>query len=69
MLCIAYTESRYELAATNGVNVGPWQVNLQAHSWVRPWLIRHSWRYAAAVSWRLSGHGTNFQPWRPDCNA
>ena len=67
MLCVAYTESRYELAATNGVNVGPWQVNLTAHPWVKPWRIRHSWRYAAAVSWHLSGYGTNFSAWSGDC--
>ena len=67
MLCVAYTESRYELGATNGVNVGPWQVNLTAHPWVNGWRIRRSWRYAAAVSWRISDHGTYFAPWSPDC--
>lgn len=67
MLCVAYSESRYELAATNGVNVGPWQVNLTAHSWVDGGRIRQSWKYAAAVSWHLSGYGTDFHPWTPDC--
>lgn len=67
MLCVAYTESRYELAATNGDNVGPWQVNLQAHPWVNGSKIRRSWRYATAVAWHLSGYGTNFHAWVPDC--
>ena len=67
MLCVAHTESRYELAATNGVNVGPWQVNLLAHSWVNGRRIRSSWHYAAAVAWHLSGYGTDYSAWRPDC--
>ena len=69
MLCIAYTESRYELAATNGANLGPTQINVVAHPWVNGWRLTHSWRYAMAVSWRISGHGTNFGPWTPDCGA
>lgn len=75
MLCVAYTESRYELAATNGVNVGPWQINLSAHPWVDGWRVTQSWRYAAAVAHRLAwtppsnGHPGfySFHPWTPDC--
>ena len=66
-LCVVSDNGGAYQATTNGVNVGPWQVNLTAHPWVKPWRIRHSWRYAAAVSWHLSGYGTNFSAWSGDC--
>ena len=61
--CIAYYESRHQLHARNGANLGPWQINTTAHPWVHPWLLTHSWRYSARVAYRISRHGTDWQPW------
>ena len=62
-MCIARYESGYELAATNGVNLGPWQINVPAHPWVHPWLLTHSWRYSARVAYRISDGGRNWTAW------
>lgn len=74
MLCIANRESRYTLGATHqnyptqyGVDYGPWQVNQPSHPWVNFYRIVRSWKYAAAVSWHLSGYGTDFSPWGGRC--
>ena len=61
--CIAYYESRHRLAARNGVNLGPWQINTTAHPWTNGYLLTHSWRYSARVAYRISHHGTNWTPW------
>ena len=74
MMCIARRESHYTLAATHqnyptsyGVDHGPWQVNDVAHPWVNFHRIVRSWKYAAAVSWHLSGYGTDFSAWGGSC--
>lgn len=75
MLCVAYTESRYELAATNGANDGPWQINVTAHPWASPWLLTHSWSYNAWAAHRIAWHPARdghrgyyqFSAWAPDC--
>src|SRR5215471_8008015 len=43
--CISFYESRHRLSATNGQNLGPWQVNVSAHPWANRYLLTHSWRY------------------------
>jgi hypothetical protein len=67
MMCVAYRESRYELSPPPNQYYGPWQVSKYWHPWIDTWRITHSWRYAAAVSWHLSGYGTNFHAWASDC--
>lgn len=67
MLCVAYTESRYELSPPPNSYYGPWQVSSYWHPWVDTYRLTHSWKYAAAVSWHLSGYGTDFSAWRGDC--
>ena len=74
MLCIANRESHYTLGATHqnyptsyGVDYGPWQVNQPSHPWVDFYRIVRSWKYATAVAWRISAHGTNFSPWGGGC--
>lgn len=71
MLCVAYRESRYELSPPPSGYWGPWQILVTStiHSWVNTYRITRSWRYAAAVAWRISDHGTYFKPWHPDCGA
>ena len=59
-MCIARYESRWTLRARNGANLGPWQINVVAHPWVRPWMLTHSWAYAARVAYRLSAGGTDW---------
>ena len=66
-LCVAYTESRYELSPPPNEYLGPWQVSPYWHPWVNRWKMTRSWRYAAAVTYRLSQHGTDFSAWRGDC--
>ena len=75
MLCFARRESTYTLAAVHvntpvsvyGRDHGPWQVNDKAHTWVNFHKLVHSWRYAAAVAWHLTGQGKDdFSAWRGD---
>lgn len=61
--CISYYESRHELAARNGVNLGPWQINVIAHPWVNAHLLVTSWRYSAKVAYRISDGGRDWLPW------
>ena len=61
--CIAYDESRRTLVARNGSNLGPWQINVTAHPWVKPWLLTHSWIYSAKVAYRISHGGTDWSAW------
>ena len=56
-------ESRYVLAARNGVNLGPWQINVAAHPWVTARRLTSSWTYSAKVAYRISDHGTDWSPW------
>lgn len=62
-VCIAYYESRYVLAAVNGVNRGPWQINVAAHPWVNASRLTSSWRYSAKVAYRISDHGRDWSAW------
>jgi hypothetical protein len=34
-----------------------------AHPWVKPWLLTHSWRYSAAVAYRISARGADWSAW------
>jgi hypothetical protein len=61
--CIAWHESRDTLGATNGANLGPWQISVTAHPWVKPWLLTHSWLYSARIAYRISRGGTDWRPW------
>ena len=61
--CISWYESRDELAAVNGPNLGPWQINVQAHPWVNSVRLRRSWLYSARVAYRISAHGTDWSAW------
>lgn len=61
--CIAWYESRDELAATNGANRGPWQIDVDAHPWVKPWLLTHSWLYSARAARRISDDGRDWSAW------
>lgn len=71
MLCVSYTESRWELGVSNGANYGPFQINVAAHPWADPWKLTHSWRYNAwavrRIAWHPDGRYYDFAPWRPDC--
>lgn len=62
-MCISWYESRWELAADNGVSVGPWQVAVYWHPWVNARRLKHSWLYAAKVAYRISDHGRDWSPW------
>lgn len=61
--CIAWHESRDELAARNGPNLGPWQINIAAHPWANPYRLTHSWLYSARVAYHLSRGGRDWSPW------
>ena len=62
-MCIARYESRWTLRARNGVNLGPWQINVTAHPWVSPWRLTHSWLYSARVAYSISGGGRDWSAW------
>lgn len=62
-MCIARYESHWTLRARNGKNLGPWQINTDAHPWAKPWLLRHSWGYSAAVAYRISAAGSDWSAW------
>lgn len=65
-VCISYIESRWELGVSNGGSYGPWEINVPSHAWASPWLLTHSWLYSARAAWRVSGHGSYWQPFEPD---
>jgi hypothetical protein len=62
-VCIAYYESRYVLAAVNGANRGPWQINVTAHPWSNASRLTRSWRYSAKVAYKISDRGRNWSAW------
>ena len=62
-MCIARYESRYVLAARNGVNLGPWQINVVAHPWVTSQRLTSSWIYSAKVAYRISAGGRDWSAW------
>lgn len=61
--CISFYESRHELAARNGPNLGPWQINVAAHSWASAYWLTHSWLYSARAAYRISHGGRDWGPW------
>jgi hypothetical protein len=61
--CVSYYESRHYLAARNGTNLGPWQINVTAHPWANPYRLTHSWRYSARVAYRISAGGRDWSAW------
>lgn len=68
-MCIARIESRWELSPPlNPPNYGPWQINTIAHPWASAWKLTHSWLYSARAAWRISVHGTYWQPFQPDAS-
>ena len=75
MLCVAYTESRWELGVSSGSSYGPWQVDPAYHPWADPYRLTHSWAYNAwairRIAWHPPAQGRpgyyDFSAWRPDC--
>jgi len=61
--CIAHYESTDGAHLYNGPNLGPWQINVAAHPWVDRGRVVSDWLYSARVAWRISSHGTDWQPW------
>ena len=62
-MCIARYESGWQLTATNGANLGPWQINVAAHPWASSYWLTHSWLYSARIAYRISRHGYDWSPW------
>lgn len=61
--CIAHYESTDGAHLFNGSNLGPWQINVDAHTWVNRKKVVHDWTYPARVAYRISGGGRNWRPW------
>lgn len=61
--CIAHYESTDGAHLYNGPNVGPWQINMDAHPWANPHRLASDWLYSARVAYRISKHGTDWGPW------
>jgi hypothetical protein len=61
--CIAHYESTDGAHLVNGVDLGPWQVDVRAHGWVDRNRILTDWLYAARVAYRISKRGTDWSPW------
>jgi hypothetical protein len=61
--CIAHYESTDGAHLFNGVNLGPWQINVTAHPWVDRRRVVNDWWYSARVAWRVSGGGRDWSPW------
>ena len=61
--CISWHESRDELGARNGANLGPYQINVIAHPWANRYRLTHSWRYSARVAYRISSGGRDWSAW------
>lgn len=61
--CIAHYESTDGARLYNGVNLGPWQINVQAHPWVNRSRVVSDWLYAAQCALRISQGGHDWGPW------
>lgn len=61
--CIAHYESTDGAHLFNGPNLGPWQINVQAHPWVNPRRVLYDWVYSARVAYRISDGGTDWSAW------
>ena len=62
-LCIAHYESTDGRYLYNGVNLGPWQINVAAHPWVDRKRVVSDWLYSARVAYRISNGGRDWSPW------
>jgi hypothetical protein len=61
--CIAHFESTDGAHLYNGVNLGPWQINVAAHPWVDRRRVVSDWWYSARVAFRISSGGRSWSPW------
>jgi hypothetical protein len=61
--CIAHYESTDGAHLYNGVNLGPWQINVAAHPWVDRKRVVSDWTYSAHVAYRISAGGRDWSPW------
>jgi hypothetical protein len=61
--CIAHYESTNGAHLVNGVNLGPWQINVRAHPWVNARRLLTDWRYSARVAYRISNGGRDWSAW------
>lgn len=61
--CIAHYESTDGAHLFNGVNLGPWQINVVAHPLVDRRLVVSDWVYSARVAYRISAGGTDWSAW------
>jgi len=62
-LCIAHYESTDGRYLYNGSNLGPWQINVDAHRWVDRSRVVSDWLYSARVAYRISRGGRDWSPW------
>jgi len=67
--CIAHYESTDGAHLFNGVNLGPWQINVDAHPWVDRRRVVWDWLYSARAAFRISRGGTDWSAWgtHADC--
>jgi hypothetical protein len=61
--CIAHYESTDGAWMVNGPNLGPWQVNVEAHPGVDGARLLSNWWYAARVAYALSDGGRDWAAW------
>lgn len=61
--CIAHYESTDGAHLFNGVNVGPWQINVAAHPWANATRLATDWWYSARAAYRISNGGRDWSPW------
>ena len=61
--CIAFYESTDGARLYNGSNLGPWQINVEAHPWANPRLLVANWLYSARAAFRISDGGRDWSPW------
>jgi len=64
--CIAHHESTDGANLYNYPNLGPWQIDVQAHAWVNVKRVVSDWWYSARIAWSISDHGQDFSPWAAD---
>ena len=61
--CIAHFESTDGAKLYNRPNLGPWQIDVDVHTWVSASRVVSDWWYAARVAYRLSRGGSDWSPW------
>jgi hypothetical protein len=66
-LCIAHYESTDGRFLYNGSNLGPWQINVDAHRWVDRRRVVADWLYSARAAYAIAGcgsrRGCDWSPW------